>query len=92
MSRCHWCPEGELSPVAELIAVGFIEQGSGPGYTYYACPGHRDEHGMLALAQHPPDSDGRPRTVRAGVRAALHTSLPCCALIIVLAWLACRRP
>lgn len=54
---CGWCK----TTVGELIEVGFVESGSGPGWFYYACHPCVDEHRILPLDEHPPDSWGGVR-------------------------------
>jgi hypothetical protein len=88
MPRCHYCPEDAPTPTADLVSVGFIEQGSGGGWMYYACPPCLKEHDLVPLAEHPPGTAGRPLT-RAAV-AAINSSLPCCLLVLVLAWTTTR--
>jgi hypothetical protein len=59
--RCGWCK----TLLGELIEVGFHEAGSGPGAGIYACPPCLEEHRIVPLDEHPPDSWGgvryRPR-------------------------------
>lgn len=62
MKRCSWCPEHDPAPAAGLVAVGFLEQGSGGGWIYYACPSCLAEQELVPLAEHPPESTGRPLT------------------------------
>jgi hypothetical protein len=62
--RCGWCEVTE----GELVAVGFVAGGSGPGWSRYACAGCVVENGLLPLDEHPADSLGevryRPRAAR----------------------------
>jgi hypothetical protein len=55
--RCGWCKTIE----GELIEVGFVESGSGPGWCYYACELCVDEQRIVPLDEHPPDSLGTVR-------------------------------
>jgi hypothetical protein len=55
--QCGWCKQETGRPVK----VGLIHGGSGGGGDVHACPGCVAAHRLLALADHPADSDGTPR-------------------------------
>jgi hypothetical protein len=59
---CNWCREITGTPTL----VGIIETGSGPGRFVYACQNCRAAHGIAPLAEHAPDSDGRPQYLGPG--------------------------
>lgn len=83
MPRCSWCPDDAPAPTADLVSVGFVEQGSGGGWTYYACRGCLTEHDLVPLAEHPPGTVGRPLTRRQW-RTAME-ALTCTVLLLTLA-------
>jgi hypothetical protein len=82
MRRCSWCPEDDPAPTAELVSVGFVEQGSGGGWVYYACRTCLKEHDLVPMAEHPPGATGRPLT-RAQWRV-ITEALSCSALLLAL--------
>jgi hypothetical protein len=80
MRRCHWCAEAAPAPVADLIAVRWIESGSGPGLVLYACEPHMVEHGLSPL----------PEPGAASRADVLGATVPCVALLLVLIIVAAR--
>lgn len=55
--HCGWCK----STAGPLTEVGFIESGSGQGWSYYACDGCMQEHRIVPLDEHTADSWGGVR-------------------------------
>jgi hypothetical protein len=54
---CHWCKKGTV----DAVTVGVIEAGSGAGRWVYACGACKAGHRIVPLADHPKNTDGRPR-------------------------------
>lgn len=80
--RCHYCPCDD-----SLTMVGFAEQGSGPGYTYYACPACRRSRRLMPFAEHPPTGDGTPRRYPSPHPAvAFGDAIAGSAIVVTVAW------
>jgi hypothetical protein len=77
--RCSYCPDGTSAEGAELAMVGFHEQSSGAGWTYYACEPCRKENGLTPLTK-----------TRYTIGDVFGTTLTCATTLAVLAWLATR--
>lgn len=58
---CPWC-RNEIAD-DDRVMVGVTETRSGPAYPVYACINCRVAYRIMPFADHPPDTDGRPRTI-----------------------------
>lgn len=56
-AECWWCQETTAAPVP----AGFVPGDSGPGWTIHVCPPCQASRRIIPLADHPADTDGRPR-------------------------------
>ncbi|MDJ0345959.1 hypothetical protein QMK19_30550 [Streptomyces sp. H10-C2] len=58
---CPWC-KNELTE-NDRVMVGVVEVASGPGRPVYACSDCKVAYRIMAFADHPPNTNGKPRYI-----------------------------